>query len=396
MKDKLINFLYIFLPLIIALSILIYFIDFKKKEIKQMKEDSGYFVEMSPVGNVKFKKVPTKILTVQETYNDILVSFDKENGIAAVGSIDKFFDDFYKDLNIVPKINKENIIQIAVGRNMYDKELFYSLNADIHHIDPIALSFTKGWKPSDITEISNNIGPFFANRYSIENKKPSHLKDYKFYTLEELTLKFGEVYKKEETAKKLNEFTKNLIKNIQNKLPKNNEKTIAIVYLCRKGIVPFDSESDGYGLSQYKILKCKDAFKLKGIKTYSYEGNFGTMLDKETLLLANPDIIIINEGIYINDKYKFFSKRTKILINEFEKFKKDPLLKDIPAFKNNKIILGGIYDQGPIIRIYQLEMLAKQLYPEIFGTFRENHSYPENEQLFSRDELRKIIKYEQN
>ena len=167
MKDKLINFLYIFLPLIIALSILIYFIDFKKKEIKQMKEDSGYFVEMSPVGNVKFKKVPTKILTVQETYNDILVSFDKENGIAAVGSIDKFFDDFYKDLNIVPKINKENIIQIAVGRNMYDKELFYSLNADIHHIDPIALSFTKGWKPSDITEISNNIGPFFANRYSI-------------------------------------------------------------------------------------------------------------------------------------------------------------------------------------------------------------------------------------
>ena len=84
------------------------------------------------------------------------------------------------------------------------------------------------------------------------------------------------------------------------------------------------------------------------------------------------------------------------MINEFEKFKKDPLLKDIPAFKNNKIILGGIYDQGPIIRIYQLEMLAKQLYPEIFGNFRENHSYPENEQLFSRNELRKIIKDEQN
>lgn len=396
MKNKLINFLCILFPLIIILLILGYFINFRKKQINSIKEEKGYFVKMSPVGNVKFKKVPTKILTAQETYNDILVSFNKENGISAVGSMDKFFDDFYKDLNIIPKIDKNNIIQISVGRNMYDKELFYSLNADIHHIDPVALSLTKGWKPSDINEISNNIGPFFANRYSIENKKPLHLKDYKFYTLEEITLKFGEVYKKEDTAKKLNKFTKNLIKKIQNKLPKNNKKTIAIVYLCRKGIVPFDSESDGYGLSQYKILNCKDAFKSKGIKTYSYEGNFGTMLDKETLLLANPDIIIINEGVYINDKYRFFSKRTKLLINEFEKFKKDPLLKDIPAFKNNKIILGGIYDQGPIIRIYQLEMLAKQLYPEIFGIFRNNHSYLENEQLFSRDELRKIIKDEQN
>lgn len=251
---------------------------------------------------------------------------------------------------------------------------------------------TKGWGESDIEEISKNIGPFFANRYSVENKKPKHLKNYKFYTLNEINEKFGEVYKKKNVAIEINKFTEDLILSIKNKLPKNSkQKRIAIVYLCKKGIVPFDSTSNGYGYEQYKIFNCVDAFKDAGIKTYAYEGSLGTMLDKETLLLANPDVIIINEGIYIDEKYKFFSRRTNILLKEFKKFKSDPMLKDIPAFKNDNIFLGGIYDQGPITRIYQIEMLAKQLYPEIFGIFNINHKYKEDEQLFSRDKLRDII-----
>ena len=255
--------LYILLiPTFIAFSILFLYKSVKNKNNVNVKEEEkGYFVEMSPVGNIHFYKIPNKILTVQETYNDILIAFRKDGGIKGVSSIDKFFEEFYIDLKLTPNFKKNEIIQISTGRNTYDKEIFYSINADIHHIDPVALSMTKGWKQSDIDEISKNIGPFFANRYSIENKKPSHLKNYKFYTLNELTLKFGEVYKKEQVAKKLNEFTEKLIKRIKSKLPKENNKKIAIVYLCRKGIVPFDSTSDGYGLSQYKILKCKDAFK---------------------------------------------------------------------------------------------------------------------------------------
>lgn len=362
------------------------------KSTKNVVNNNKYSVEFSPCGVIEFEKVPEKILTSQESYNDILISFNKGSNIKAVNSADKFYYEFFNDLKITNILNKNGLIQISTGRNTYDKELFYSVNANIHHIDPVTLAMTKSWGKSDVEEISKNIGPFFANRYSIENKKPNHLKDYKFYTLDEINLKFGEVYKKEMTAKKINEFTEKFILSIKNKLPKKSKpKSIAIVYLCKKGIVPFNSTSNGYGFSQYKIFKCEDAFKNKGIKTYSYEGNFGTMLDKETLLLANPDIIIINEGIYIDKKYKFFSRRTEILLNEFNKFKNDQLLKDVPAFKNNNIILGGVYDQGPITRIYQIEMLAKQLYPEIFGKFKENHNYKIEEQLFSRDELRRII-----
>lgn len=383
-------FLYSF-SIILMFFIISFMLKNNHKQI-QHENNTKYSVKLSPCGIIEFKKIPEKILSSQETYNDILISFNKGQNIKAVSSADKFYYEFYNDLKITNILNKNGLMQISTGRNTYDKELFYSINADIHHIDPVTLAMTKGWGESDVKEISKNIGPFFANRYSIENKKPKHLKDYKFYTLDEINLKFGEVYKKETIAKKINEFTEKFILLIKNKLPKRSKpKSIAIVYLCRKGIVPFDSTSNGYGLSQYKIFKCEDAFKNKGIKTYSYEGNFGTMLDKEILLLANPDIIIINEGIYIDKKYKFFSRRTEILLKEFNKFKDDPLLKDVPAFKNNNIILGGIYDQGPITRIYQIEMLAKQLYPEIFGKFKEGCNYKIEEQLFSRDELRRII-----
>lgn len=361
-----------------------------KSENKNDIEENEYIVNFSPCGDVKFKKIPTKILTSQQTYNDILIAFKKQNNIIAVSSIDKFYIDFYNSINLNRSLNND-LIQFSMGRNLFDKELFYSINADVHHIDPITLAMTKGWSKNDVDEISTNIGPFFGNRYSIENKKPSYIKNYKFYTLDEITLKFGEVYKKEETAIKLNKFANELAERISHKLKNVEGKTIAIIYLTKKGIVPFDSTSNGYGLAQYKILKCKDAFKEKGIKTYSYEGNFGTIVDKEILLLANPDVIIVNEGIYIDKKYNFFSRRTSILLNELETYKNDPLLKDVPALKNNKIILGGIYDQGPIVRIFQLEMMAKQIYPEIFGKFRLDHKYQENEELFSRIELMEIL-----
>ena len=52
------------------------------------------------------------------------------------------------------------------------------------------------------------------------------------------------------------------------------------------------------------------------------------MLDKESLLMANPDVIIINEGIYIDSRYNFFSRRTILLQNKLERWKNDPLLKD--------------------------------------------------------------------
>lgn len=47
--------------------------------------------------------------------------------------------------------------------------------------------------------------------------------------------------------------------------------------------------------------------------------------------------------------------------------------------------------QGPIFYCFQLEMAAKQIYPHLFGEYRQDNAYPEDEQLFSRAELAAII-----
>jgi len=40
--------------------------------------------------------------------------------------------------------------------------------------------------------------------------------------------------------------------------------------------------------------------------------------------------------------------------------------------------------QGPVFLLFQIEMAAKQIYPDSFGSYRDDQSYPPAEQLFDR------------
>jgi hypothetical protein len=77
------------------------------KNIKNVVNNNKYSVELSPCGVVEFEKVPEKILTSQESYNDILISFNKGSNIKAVNSADKFYYEFYNDLKITNILNKK-------------------------------------------------------------------------------------------------------------------------------------------------------------------------------------------------------------------------------------------------------------------------------------------------
>ncbi len=77
---------------------------------------------------------------------------------------------------------------------------------------------------------------------------------------------------------------------------------------------------------------------------------------------------------------------------ELLKLKDDMLAQKINAFKNGRVYVGGTFFQGPIYFLFQTEMAAKQIYPELFGPYRDNQKYPVEEQLFSRVELAKILR----
>lgn len=75
----------------------------------------------------------------------------------------------------------------------------------------------------------------------------------------------------------------------------------------------------------------------------------------------------------------------------------DTVGQQIQAVQNDRIYAQGARYQGPILNLFQLEMTAKQLYPESFGewpTYTEG-PYPEipsDEQLFDRQRVAAIIR----
>ena len=62
--------------------------------------------------------------------------------------------------------------------------------------------------------------------------------------------------------------------------------------------------------------------------------------------------------------------------------KDDPVACHLKAFKNNRVYAGGTPLQGPVFYIFQLELAARQIYPDLF---------PPNEPLFDRARLAAVL-----
>jgi iron complex transport system substrate-binding protein len=66
-------------------------------------------------------------------------------------------------------------------------------------------------------------------------------------------------------------------------------------------------------------------------------------------------------------------------------------MSEVAAVTNDRIYPGGTAVQGPIVNMFQTEMVAKQLYPEEFGEWRGLGETPEDEQLFDRQRISDIV-----
>ncbi|AAV44862.1 unknown (plasmid) [Haloarcula marismortui ATCC 43049] len=70
---------------------------------------------------------------------------------------------------------------------------------------------------------------------------------------------------------------------------------------------------------------------------------------------------------------------------------------ELTAVQEERLYVGGSAYQGPIINLFQTEMLGKQLYPDEFGewpgeiTAGEFPEIPEGKHLFDREEVADIL-----
>lgn len=398
---KLVTFRYIFLVVAVFFAVFVIIGRNKKQKHIVIEENKDYWSksELYPCGEVILKKEPKKIVTFNHNHNDMLETFGWGDRVIGTGYPKSFYYSFYKQIpNWTWEVRKENgnlqFFQYQPA-GTFDKELFYKMDADIHHIDPNRLSMMKGWTKADVEEISKNVAPFFDNNATMlgddaVNRNWGVYSGSIYYSFDEYTRAFYKLYNQVEKGEELLKFIHEMEARIQSKIKNEPKPRVAILRwkgneITRVGI------NSGIEHLQYRTLQVRDAFKGREAKVSPKVEDKSILMgriDLEGLLAIDPDLIIMPYIIYT------FENDNHIMAPPWKMFltlKDDPIGQKLSAFKNGRVYPGGILMQGPIFYCFQLEMAAKQIYPHIFGSYKTDNIYPKSEQLFDREALSKIL-----
>ena len=347
-------------------------------------EDASYSVTMSPVGTVEFDSVPETAVTFDDVWIDHMVSLGQGDKLVAKAREGEFFGEYYEQLSGV-SFESEDVEAIWGGESI-DKEVLYEADADVHHIDPIRAMEHLGFDEDDVEEVESNISPFFANRFSRSHNAPESATDYQYYTLWELAEKFAQLYQVPDRVTAYKQVRDEMVSDIESRLPPEGERPTVglVVFWAEDGKwYPYKINSPGFGRAQYQPLGVNDAFD-DSDKTYN--ANYDAAYDHEGMLEIDPDILIQNFGLGYPD-----SGEGSMQEAVYEPVRSDPVAQELTAVKNDRFYAGGTAFQGPIFNLFQIEIAAKQIYPDEFGEFNGVGETPEEERLFDRGRVSDIV-----
>jgi len=345
--------------------------------------DGSYTASLSPVGEIEFSSVPENVFTMYNQYADMLVALnhgDAVNSMFVPDMAGPSMTHYYERLSGV-SFDWEGL------PNPYDnfsKEFFYSLDSDVHFLDPAWALTQENWDMSDIEEITENVGPFFGNFYSGTHSEPQepYSENYRYYTLWELFGRVATVFQERERYEQLKTVHEELIDTIQTNLPPEEERPTAVRVTLGDGqFWTYHLNRPGFWLADTRPLAANDAF---GDETW--DGLWGSV-GYETMLEADPDVILHLWGM--TPRYDMGNVRETLASHSVGQ--------ELSAVENDRVYAHGMRYHGPIMNLFQIEMTAKQLYPDIFGewpTYENGDHYPEipsEEQLFDRNRVAGII-----
>lgn len=348
--------------------------------------DSGgetYTVEMAPVGEVEFESVPERVMVYSLLHADMAVAYGRGDAVNSLGfdaeTGGNTLDAYYGALDDV-SFDREGLTQLNTGSGQLsvDRELFYELDSDLHLVDPCLVLSFDGWESSDVEEIEENVGPWFGNAFSRDHAEPPEgcREDYEYYTLWEQAERVARVFRAEDRYEALKAIHADLLETIESNLPPEGERpTVATVVFMDGTFYPTRSDTPGFGNAHVRPLGAPDAFAGEDVMDEGY--------GYETMLEIDPDVILHEFGIA--SYYDVDAIR--------ETMADHPVGGRLSAVETGQVYPSGDPVQGPIMNLFQLEMTAKQLYPERFGEWPDytaGESYPKipaDERLFDRDRV---------
>jgi ABC-type Fe3+-hydroxamate transport system substrate-binding protein len=342
--------------------------------------DESYTATISPMGEVSFEEPPETVFTRLTHHADMAFALGRGDSITAMHAPD-YYDGLWNQF--VARLPGVSLDWTGLYSSWEpSKEKLYELDSDIHLADPAWITKQDSWGKPDIDEIGTHVSPWFGNSLSDRHVEPpaDYAEGYEYYSLWEQFELVAEAFQEQERYEALAAVHDNLLSTIEADLPAESERPSAVMVASQdlEEIYAYALSNPGFLTAHTQPFGAKDAF----------EGSVesGSVVDFETLLEADPDVILFLGG---------FEPETS-LPKRREAFRSDPVASEITAVQDDRMYPQGARYQGPILNLFQLEMTAKQLYPNQFGAWPQYDDglYPEipaEEQLFDRQRVAAII-----
>ena len=347
--------------------------------------NGSYTASMAPAGDVEFDAVPENAFVIYPQYADMAVALghgDAVNSVYVPKMSGTTMNHYYARLDGVSFDWKGLSDPINDGLT---KERLYELESDVHLADPTWVSTQEGWNRSDADEIATNVAPWFGNFYSGTRADPpeEYSDAYQYYGLWEIFGHVATVFREEERYRALESVRDDLLDTIRKRLPPKKERPTAVrVTLSEDTFYTYHLNEPGYWLADTRPLGAVDAFAEE-----DWGGQLWGSVGYEAMLKADPDVILHLWGMTPN--YEMASVR--------ETLENHSVGSQLSAVRNDRVYAQGMRYQGPIMNLFQLEMTAKQLYPDRFGEWPEyadGQPYPEipaDERLFDRTKVAEAV-----
>jgi len=343
-------------------------------------DNVSYSVTMSPVGPVEFDEVPKEAAIYDAQVADHLVALGQQDRIVSLGFPDRYYTGYYDELPGV-SFDTSDLTPFYTDQLSLDKEILYELDADVHHLDPIRWQDIGTFDAADIEEIRTNIAPFFCNRYSRAHSYKGD-QSYEYYTLWGLLDKYAQVYRVQSRSRALKQVRDEMLDSVYAELPPEKERPeVALVVYNHdeETFGPYRLNAPGFGKAHTRPLRANDALA-EGTK--SYASDYSQNYSMEAMLEFDPDVILHN--------FDWVNVRART--EAFLALDEHPIGRELTAAKNGRLYATGNPLQGPIMNLFQVELSAKQIYPDLFGQPPEpGESVSEDEQLFDRQRVIDII-----
>jgi ABC-type Fe3+-hydroxamate transport system substrate-binding protein len=195
--------------------------------------------------------------------------------------------------------------------------------------------------------------------------------------------KFAQVYKVPERGEAMRAVRDEMVENIHAELPAQGDRPqVGVVYYNyqEESFWVYRLNGQGFQNAHTRPLRANDG--LEAYESGPASGwDSGAKIDMEALLEADPDVLVQFSDWTVPDE----------ATEAFFAIDEHPVGQELTAVQNDRLYAGAQSFQGPIMNLFQIELTAKQFYPDQFGEAPEPGNTSELGEMFDVQRVANII-----